>query len=443
MSKAQLPPQGEEMDFEKASAAFPEIPSPVLVKIEALRKGTKLTPAARQAVQELDILNREYHIFSYSADGSEAHADQKVKIPARFCLKKDDTVIQFKQNSASPFTIDIRDKRFFFADDRLGLTPLEEIYFIPKPRSLSRVLPDGTPYSRVISQRGLDNFSFSMSDYCEFWKTGDQCKYCDIGSFLEEKRKGGLKVGRVSPRTAAGVIKEVFENEPVFRHFTITGGAILDPERETAVNCSYLNAINDAFAGLWYPAHMSIVAREEKYLKRIRETGLPAITMNMEVWDERLFNILCPGKARFIGREEWIRRMIKGVDVFGRGKVLSNFVGGVEMAPPWGFKDTRSAVKSTLQGLDFLMEHDVLPKLSIFYSEHGSALPGQASPPLEYFTELFMGSMELLEKHKFPFPGMDRCRACGFNDVMVDLWHYFRKEEPASRAAETANRENC
>lgn len=441
MNKIEVP-AGEELDFEQAVAAYPEIPSTVLVKIEALRRGTKITPAAREAIQGLDILTRDYHLFSYSSDGAETQTANKVKIPAKFCLKKDDTVIDFKQNSNSPYTLDIRDNRFFFADDRLGTSLLEEVYFIPKPKFMSKTLSDGTPYQRVLTPLGLDSFSCYLRHHCGFWDTGRQCQYCDIGSSSDEKKKRGQMVGQIAPEAAAKVIKEVFENEPRYRHFNLNGGTILDPEKEADVNCSYLNAINEAWEGVWYPTHMSIIARDEKYLKRIRETGLPVIQMNLEVWDERLFNILCPGKATLVGREEWIRRLIKAVDIFGRGKVLTSFVSGVEMAQPWGFKEAHAAAKNTLEGCDFLMAHDVLPKLSIWYSEHGSALGGQAPRPLEYYTELFMGFLELLEKHEFRYLPQSRCRACGYNEIMLDLWHYLHKEKPAPIATETASKEN-
>ncbi|MBI4330844.1 MAG: hypothetical protein HY673_06160 [Chloroflexi bacterium] len=436
MTQTQWQVQGEEMDFEKASAAYPEIPSTVMVEIEAMRRGVKLSHAARKSMQGLDLPNPDYNQFSGSFDDPDPQPAQGIKMPKSFCLRKDDIMVSLRQNTTSPYTIDIRDNRFIFVDDRLGPTLLEEVYFVPRSKYLSRTFPDGTSYERVVRENGRDSFTFVISLYCEFWKSADQCKFCEAGTSLEMKRKRGLKFGLAPPKVVARVIKEVFENEPRFRHLNVSGGTILDSKKEADIHCAYLNAIGEAFGGVWYPAHLTIVAREEEYLKRVHQTGIPAMHMNMEVWDERLFNIFCPGKAKLIGHEEWIRRLIKGAEIFGRGNVTTQFVAGLEILQPWGFKEVHSAVKNTLQGCDFLMEHDVLPRFNIFRSLAGSELGGQASPPLEYCIELFRGFTELLEQHKFRFvyPPPTHCRACDSQPV-YDLWDYLHKEETAPKAA--------
>ena len=126
----------------------------------------------------------------------------------------------------------------------------------------------------------------------------------------------------------------------------------------------------------------------------------------MEVWDEKLFKWICPGKDKHIGYDEWIRRTIRAVDFWGRGRVHPNFVLGVEMAKPHGFDDVSSALKSTLGGWDFLMSHGVLPRYNLWTLEAGSAFENHPAPPLEFFVEAQKGYAELRWKHRFdpPFP---------------------------------------
>jgi len=173
---------------------------------------------------------------------------------------------------------------------------------------------------------------------------------------------------------------------------------------------------------LW-SSYFQIVPHSKDEIKKLYDTGVTSLHMNLEVWDERLFNIICPGKARVIGRDEFIRQMIDAVEIFGKGRILSDFVTGVEMAQPFGFKDVKSAVKSTLSGFEFLMSHDVLPRMDVWAVEKGSALEDQSPSPLEYYIEVERGYLELRQKYNFPFPFPGYCHGCTVSSSASD-WDY-------------------
>lgn len=67
-----------------------------------------------------------------------------------------------------------------------------------------------------------------------------------------------------------------------------------------------------------------------------------------------------------MGRDEWIRRTVEVVKVLGVGNVSPNFVAGIEMAYspdfPYGFRRVKDAVKSTAEGIEYLVLRDVTPK---------------------------------------------------------------------------------
>ena len=95
------------------------------------------------------------------------------------------------------------------------------------------------------------------------------------------------------------------------------------------------------------------------------------------------------------------------------------------MAQPYGFKDVRSAVKSTEEGWDFLMSHGVLPRYNQWAIESGSAFADQQRPPLEYFIEVQKMYTELRWKHKFdpPYPGTGS-RTDGVLCCLYDFEYY-------------------
>lgn len=60
--------------------------------------------------------------------------------------------------------------------------------------------------------------------------------------------------------------------------------------------------------------------------KKFKEAGIQVYHPNYEVWDKNLFQKICPGKEAYIGRDNWIRRVVDSAEVFGPSYVIPNFV---------------------------------------------------------------------------------------------------------------------
>ena len=141
------------------------------------------------------------------------------------------------------------------------------------------------------------------------------------------------------------------------------------------------------------------------YRQRLRDAGVRIYHPNFEIWDKRLFELYCPGKARHIGRDEWIHRILDAADVFGPEGVIPNFVAGVEMAPPAGFGSIEDAIRSTAEGLEFFMSHGVSPRFTTWCPEPMSVLgKDQSGAPLEYHIRLLQTYRDLRAKYNLPPP---------------------------------------
>lgn len=55
-------------------------------------------------------------------------------------------------------------------------------------------------------------------------------------------------------------------------------------------------------------------------------------TADLEVLDEKMFEWICPGKAHYVGYNNWKERLYQAVDIFGRGYVNTGIVSGIELA---------------------------------------------------------------------------------------------------------------
>ena len=111
--------------------------------------------------------------------------------------------------------------------------------------------------------------------------------------------------------------------------------------------------------------------------------------------DENIFRHLCPGKEKWIGHKEWVRRTLDAVEIFGRGQVCTQVIGGVELAKPYGFSSLEEALESNFQACDFFARHGVSYLSVIWHPHKASRLGFQPVPPLEYYIRLAKGLHEI------------------------------------------------
>ena len=393
------------MSMEDLYKQFPDVHPNIVLKTEVLRQGLRISERAQQEFNRREnILWRGFHLFSYDSNSPKVYKD---KIPMGFHLS-DGCPIQIRTHDDSPYLLDVVDGKFLLSEN--GVIIAEGIYFDPKPKWYDMKFADGIPVPAVVQGFSGEYMFITINRYCELWNKGGQCLFCDINATFKAQ-KGGEEdvVARLEPSVLADALKIAIEVEPRYRlAVVITGGTILGKYRgqtELDFYCSRLNAMREKLQ-VWIPSTFQIDPQEDEGWKRLHDTGIGSVQPNIEVWDRELFAWICPGKDKLLGREEWIKRTIRGVDFWGRGLVQPNFVIGVEMAQPHGFKDVSSAVKSTAEGWDFLMGHGVLPRYNQWTIESGSAFANHQRPPLEYFIEIQKAYTELRWKHKFdpPFP---------------------------------------
>jgi len=385
---------------------FPDVHQNIVLKTDVLRQGLKISEKAqREFNRRDDILWRGFHIFSYDSDKPKVYQD---KIPMGFHLS-DGCPVQIRTNDDSPYLLDFIDSEFLLTEN--SETIAEGLYFDPKPKWYDMQLDDGTPVAAVVQGFSGEYMFITINRYCELWNTGDQCRFCDINALFKAQKAGEEDVvARLEPNVLADALKIAINVDTHYRlAVVISGGTILGKYRgqtEMEFYCSRLNAIKEKLQ-VWIPSTFQIdPPPDDEGWRRLHDTGVGSIQPNIEVWDKDLFAWICPGKNKFIGYDEWIKRTIRGVNFWGQGLVQPNFVIGAEMAQPHGFKDVNSAVKSTASGWDFLMSNGVLPRYNQWYIESGSAFADQIPPPLEYFIEVQKAYTELRWKHNFdpPFP---------------------------------------
>ena len=385
---------------------FPDIHQNIVLKAELNRQGVTLSPEAVAAFKERDdILWKGYHFFSYDA-GTATRYGQKIPYTFHF---NDGCCVYERTNPNSPYTIDYQDGKFVITEQ--GQVICDTVFFPQKPKYYDMKTDDGIALPAIVNTGSSNVLFCTFNKYCEFWNTGDQCRFCDINVQLKgQSRSEEDVVVKKDPAVITEVFRIIRNVDPHMWMTMISGGTILgtyEGQTELEFYISRLNAIREGCGGIWIPACCQIAAHNDEDWKRIYETGVPSIQPNIEVWGKEMFEKFAPGKAKFIGWDTWIKQTIRAVDFWGVGKVNPNFVLGVEMAKPYGFTDEKVGVNNLRQGWDFLMSNGVVPRYAYWTIEPFSALgrvAGQSFPSLAYYLEAEKAYFELRQKHNLEVP---------------------------------------
>lgn len=422
------------MDIMQAFDVFSDIAKPIIIKSDTLRLGVRYGESAQANFRQRNDILFKHHRF-FGSDRSRT-TFESARLPYLFYLEdgtREGTLVQSRFYEKSPYVIDLVDDTFklFWNSE-----PLMKVRFPIRPKYYDRKI-EGIPMGEIAFASG-DMLFVSANRFCEFFSRGKQCLFCDLTTFAEAlKKEGGAMVARKKADQVAEVLGIAF-HDTSFRHLFVSGGTFLGKYHgKTQVEwyAEILNAIKNQLR-VWYPTNFQMGALDDESWRILSDTGVPTIHPDIEVWDKKLFEIICPGKAEYVGYDQWIKRTIRAVDFWGVGNVNPSFVAGVEMAQPFGFKTVDEAVESTCAGYDFFMSNGVLPRMGQFWCvESDSKLAGSEPPPLEYYLRLGKRYTELREKHGFVSPPPALCRSCLIHSTEYDF-EYWHGNGPSSRKAE-------
>jgi hypothetical protein len=286
---------------------------------------------------------------------------------------------------------------------------LAQVEFHPIPEFYSSTLSSGKTISQIAPVLEWGYLVYlTVFRLCQYWGRDEECQFCDINENYRQQRKAGREYTGVKHLSdILEALGYIYEKDTVSRAITITGGSItgtLTGRDEIDFYLHYARAIREKFKDRWLLKTV-VEAFEQSDCRRLKqEGGVDIYHPNYEIWDRRLFDILCPGKARYVGWEEWMKRIVDAAEVFGPRCVIPNFVAGVEMSQPAGYSNVDDAVASTRQGLEYFMSRSILPRFTTWCREPLAHLGNQVAPPLEYYVKLLRVWRDTMESYQLPAP---------------------------------------
>lgn len=399
-------------------ARFPNIPREAILKEDLLRSGMAFDDSALTENDEGEVKPKSYFIFSFDHKplrelgmAARRRPPEEVALRGgRLDLRR--TIVSVRMNPESPYRV-VRN-----AEGVLSLSldgaPLAEVDFPEMPAYYRHRLANGKSVMEIAPTIQWGYLVYlTVLRLCQYFGAKEECQYCDINHNWRQHKQEGRPYTGVKPIDEVLEALEIIDRYDVLRSshaYTLTGGSItsrVDGLEEADFYGRYAEAIEQRFPGRWI-GKVVAQALPKADVQRFKDYGIRIYHPNYEVWDERLFSIICPGKERYVGRAEWHRRIFDAAEIFGARYVIPNFVAGAEMARPYGFATVDEAIASTAEGLDYFMSRGVTPRFTTWCPEPSTPL-GRDNPqgaPLEYHIRLLEVYRETLEKYGLqPPPG--------------------------------------
>lgn len=388
---------------------FPHVPPEAVIKEDLLRGGVTFDDSALTDNEDGEVKPKSYFIFSFDHRTLPELGTAALRRPPEeivltggpYGLRR--TVVSVRINPASPYRVgdDGSGALRLFLDGR----PIASVGLPPMPEYYRHTLANGKSVMEVAPTIQWGYLIYlTVFRVCQYFGAKEECQYCDINHNWRQHKAAGRPYTGVKPVDEVLEAMEIIDRHDtagVSRAYTLTGGSVttkVDGLAEADFYGRYAKAIEQRFPGRWI-GKVVAQALPKADVRRFHDYGIRIYHPNYEVWDKRLFELYCPGKQRYVGREEWHRRILESAEVFGPRNVIPNFVAGVEMAAPFGFASVDEAIESTAEGLQYFMSRGITPRFTTWCPEPTTPL-GRGNPegaPLEYhirLLEVYRATME-------------------------------------------------
>jgi len=293
----------------------------------------------------------------------------------------------------SKLTLDYSAGKYFIKDGRASC--VAEV--IPLPSYFDKKNKDGFYYKEIVISHA-DRMRINPIVGCSF-----RCKYCDMHR-LEYKK---FPLERILE--AIDVALEDKNIKP--KHLLISGGSPIAADRE------YLDKVYEEVTIYLkkknIPVDIMLAPRKERgFLKELKDYGVNALAINLEIYNEKIAKELNPQKAA-TSRDFYFDFIKRAVEVFGCGKVRSLLIVGLE------------PLEETLQGVEALAKIGCDPVLSPFIPGKRTQLSNFSPPTIEDLEKAYLASKAIVDRYGAKIG--PRCIPCQHNTLAFpdDSGDYF------------------
>jgi len=259
--------------------------------------------------------------------------------------------------------------------------------------------------------QGLDVVSFPYLWPCHFAFGGQPCQFCYQGNMTLAMKQADQPLPPIaSPDDVAEAVEYCVRKEGI-RDVQLTGGSEVDSARgEVPLVIDILAAIDRRMGLENIPGEIYVytsVPKDPTAVDALFAAGVDRVAYDLNVWNEAIFEQVCPGIARHIGREQQLRALEYAARRHGQNKVCSAFVIGLE------------PLESLLAGAEYVARRGIVPLFSLWLP-HFRPVRGSTTPPdIDYYRRARQGFNALFTRYKLEPPGASGLNVCMCRDLFL------------------------
>ena len=289
--------------------------------------------------------------------------------------------------------------------------PVTQVDFPPATRFYERQTRGGFPFRMMGVLQGLDVVSFPYLWPCQFALGGQPCHFCYQGNMTLAMRQAGQPLPPIaSPDDVAEAAEHCVREEGI-RDVQLTGGSEVDSAcGEVPLAADILAAIDRRLGLDNIPGEIYVYTSAPKdpaAVDALFAAGADRVAYDLNVWDEAIFEQVCPGIFRHIGRQQQLRALDYAARNHGPNKTCSAFVIGLE------------PLESLLAGAQHVAQRGIVPLFSVWLP-HYRPVRGSTTPPaLDYYRRARQGFADLFAKYQLEPPGASGLNVCLCRDLAI------------------------
>jgi hypothetical protein len=303
------------------------------------------------------------------------------------------------------------------------------ITFEPQKPWLTQKTRDGLPYAQAGVAIHGDMLVINVAPGCEYFLhkqdgVSMRCAFCAYGAPDERTAHLGQRTGQVEipPSTLERMAEaaEAVIDQTEIRHIYLVGGSLTDARKEGERFLQLARFVKQHNRRR-IPVALGSGALPDDVIAQFRDEALVQyVCFNLEMFSERLFAKVCPGKNRYVGYHRWIEALETAVRHFGRGNVYSAMVAGIELEPEHELS-WEDAARTAVEGADFLCSRGIIPIYSLVWPSGGRHRPDYHSRIRHYFEALCAGYAEVRKRYDLRISEGFMCHRCAYMQLECDL----------------------
>ena len=397
--------------------------SPAL-KTEIMFEGIRYTNALAEAAEHA-LPN--YYQYRFAKGEADPTGTGKAKIPY-LMITEDDTLIRVMGNGHSPWSVEgSREKGYKLTKDNDGES--RSISFEPQLSWLSQSTSDGFPMAQAGVSTHRDMLVVNVAPGCEYFlKKQDgramRCTFCSYGAPDKRTAHLGQVAGQVDiPTITLQRMQEAMTAvmaETEIRHIYLVGGSLTDPVQEGKRFLQLARAVRDSNPNS-IPTCLGSAALPHSTIQQFYDEKLvDAVCFNLEIWSEKLFAQVCPGKNRYVGYDAWVAALEYAVGLWGRGRVYTAMVAGVELEPEYDMT-WEYAANLAIEGATDLCARGIIPIYSLHWPTGGKERADYQSRLRNFFERLALAYREIRQQHDLQVWDGFMCHRCAYMQLECDV----------------------